>query len=124
MTVGTDGCKITRRLMIAAIAIVSFFFSSALAQSPDLVVRQAGKLAPHAPIEGELGPGQTDVLIVDVDVGLFLHIDLEQKGVNAVLEVSRLDGQTMVAADTGSSAFGLNFASLVAAAQGPYEVRV
>lgn len=46
----------------------------------------------HQPVEQELGPGQTDVFTVDVAAGLFLHVEAEKKGVDAVLVLADPEG--------------------------------
>jgi CHAT domain-containing protein/Tfp pilus assembly protein PilF len=87
-------------------------------------VRQAGKLARHRPVERELGAGQTDVFTVNVAAGQFLHVLVEQKGVDVVVVLADPDGKPLVTADSPNGAFGPEPASLVAGKSGPYQVQV
>jgi CHAT domain-containing protein/Tfp pilus assembly protein PilF len=117
-----------RRLAILAAGAV--LIHGARAQTPPggaapaAVVRQAGNLVLHQPVERELGPGQTDAFTVDVAAGLFLHVEAEKKGVDVVLVLADPQGKALVTADSPNGAFGHEPASLIADGGGEYQVQV
>lgn len=88
------------------------------------VVRQAGKLALHQPVERKLGPGQTDVFTAEVATGLFLHLETEKQGVDVVVVLAGPNGKPLVTAESPSGAFGLVPASLITDRGGEYQIRV
>src|ERR1017187_10506456 len=92
--------------------------------APPAVVRQAGKLVLHQPVERELAPGQTDVFTVEVAAGQFLHVEAEKKGVDVVLVLADPQGKPLVTADSPNNAFGPEPASLIAEGSGEYQIRV
>jgi hypothetical protein len=92
--------------------------------APPGVVRPAGKLALHEPVERELGPGQTDVFTVGVAAGQFMHVAVEKKGVDVAVELTDSDDKVLVKADSPNGAFGPDPASLIADGEGQYQIRV
>jgi len=92
--------------------------------APHAVVRQAGKLVLHQPVERELGPGQTDLFTVEVASGLFLHVEAEKKGVDVVVALADPGGKVLVTADSPNGAFGPAPVSLIADHGGEYQIRV
>ena len=92
--------------------------------APQAVVRQAGKLVLHQPVERELGPGQTDLFTVKVASGLFLHVETEKKGVDVVVVLADPEGKVLVTADSTHVPFGFDPASLIADSGGEYHIRV
>src|ERR1017187_2978393 len=92
--------------------------------APPAVVRQAGKLVLHQPVERELAPGQTDVFTVEVAAGQFLHVEAEKKGVDVVRVRADPQGKPLVTADSPNNAFGPEPASLIAEGSGEYQIRV
>jgi CHAT domain-containing protein/Tfp pilus assembly protein PilF len=71
-----------------------------------------------------LGPGQTDVFIVDVAAGQFLHVAVEKKGVDVVLVVQDTSGKTLVTTNRPNGAFGPESASFAGNQSGTYQVRI
>ena len=114
---------------IAVLAVGAVLIPGARAQAPDragapAVVRQAGKLVLHQPVERELGRGQTDVFTVDVAAGQFVHVAVEKKGVDAVLVLTDPEGKARVTADSPNGRFGPEPASLIAERGGAYQVQM
>jgi CHAT domain-containing protein/tetratricopeptide (TPR) repeat protein len=93
------------------------------AQVPPGVVRQAGKLALHQPVERELGPGQIDEFTVDAAAGLYLRVSVDKKGVDAVVSLFDPVGRALMTAD-GMGEFGPEPVSLVVDRDGAHRIRV
>jgi hypothetical protein len=116
-----------RRLRILAAGAVLVLGARAQAPhggvAPRSVLRQAGNLALHQPVERELGHGETDVFTVDVPAGMFLHVEAQKKSVDVVLVLVDPQGKALVTADSPNT-FGAAPASLIAKGGGKYQVRV
>ncbi len=92
--------------------------------APPGVVRQAGKLVLHQPVERELGPGQADVFTVDVQAGDFIHLVADKEGVDVVVALAGPQGKPLVTADRPNGATGRIPVSAIAGRGGAYQVRV
>jgi hypothetical protein len=95
--------------------------------APPSVVRRAGKLTLHQPVERELGPGQTDVFTVHVAAGQFLHVVAEKKGVDVVVLLADPQGTALAAGSANGSVsfdFGPEHVSLIADGGGEYQIQV
>ena len=94
------------RLENAVVAIAAFaLLSTPLAMAQEAPggagrVRPAGKLELHQPVEGELGPGQTDVFTIEMTAGQLAHVVAEQKGVDVVVTVLGPKGNELLTADS------------------------
>jgi tetratricopeptide (TPR) repeat protein/CHAT domain-containing protein len=92
--------------------------------APSFVVRKAGKLALHQPVERESETWQLDLFTVDVPAGLFLHVEAEKKGMGVLIVLRSPQGKSLVTADSLNGEFGPQPASLIADVGGEYQIGV
>jgi tetratricopeptide (TPR) repeat protein len=92
------------------------------AQAPD--ERPAGRLEFNKPVERDFQGGQTDVYTIQLHAGQFLHVVVEQKGIDVVLQLVGPDRKTIVEADSPNGAWGPEPASLIAEASGTFAIGV
>jgi CHAT domain-containing protein len=122
-------CKARKLCRLGCLAAL-LAFSPRLAMSQGMPgvtgnSRSVGSLRLHQPIDRQLGPGQTDVFTVTMSPGQFLHVVVNQKGVDLVVVVADPEGTPRVTADQPPSrAFGPVPVSLVAEERGKYKIRV
>jgi tetratricopeptide (TPR) repeat protein len=106
--------------------VVSALFAAPLAGQPGGagMVRKAGALELHQPVERELGPGQTDVFTIEMTAGQLAHVVAEQKGVDVVVTVLAPKGNELLTADSPNYELGPEPVTWVAEEAGAYTVKV
>ena len=71
------------------------------------VFAQTPRLEPRKPVEREWKGGETETYAIQADKGQFLHVIVEQKGIDVVVSLDGPDGQTITESDSPNGAFGL-----------------
>jgi len=104
-------------LLCACLSVV--FAASVRGQTP-----AATALEPNTPIERELKGGQTDTYSLRVIAGNFLHVVVEQKGVDVEVNLRAPDGRSVFDIDGPSGRFGPEEVAAIADATGEYRLNV
>ena len=91
------------------------------AQTP---AAEATSLEPHSPIDRELKGGQTDVYKFHLAAGEFLHLIVDQNGVDVEVGLLKPDGKSMVDIDGPSGRFGPEEIAVIGDMTGDYRVQV
>jgi CHAT domain-containing protein/Tfp pilus assembly protein PilF len=92
--------------------------------APGVLVRRAGKLVLHTPVERELAAGQLDEFTIEAGAGKFARVVAEQKGVDVRVRIVAPQGKVLVTAARSNGAWGPNAASWIATESGIYKIRV
>jgi CHAT domain-containing protein/Tfp pilus assembly protein PilF len=87
-------------------------------------ITQAGNLEPHRPIVRTLAPHTADAFLVAAEAGQFMHVVVEQKGADVVLEILDPSGRVLTSMQNPNNEFGFEHASVIADKAGAYQVRV
>ena len=85
---------------------------------------RAQSLELHRAVERTAVPGQVDLFPVALKAGTFVHVAVEQKGVDVVLSVVDPAGREIVSRDSPNGAFGFEHASAIAKETGTHSVNV
>ena len=85
---------------------------------------EATALEPNRPIDRELKGGQTDVYKFRLASGEFLHLVVEQNGVDVEVNLLKPDGKSMVDIDGPSGRFGPEEIAVITDISGDYRVQV
>lgn len=81
-------------------------------------------LEPGRAVEREIAGRERQSYRVKVEAGQFLHVIVEQRGIDVTVALVGLDGKPLVEVDTPDLSTGLERVSLVAQASGVYEMVV
>lgn len=91
-------------------------------------VQQAGEdvraLEPVDVVEREIGDGQTHRYRIKIEAGQFLHVIVDQRGVDVIVGLIGLDGKLIVEVDNPDLSRGPERVSLIAPASGLFEIQV
>lgn len=79
-----------------------------------------GDLEPDVPVEKGLVGGQSDSYCIQVEAGQFLHVIVEQLGIDVVLTLYAPDGKPIASMDSPNGNIGLEQISTVAEMRGTY----
>src|SRR5436305_3708437 len=82
------------------------------------------KLEPEHPIEAELKGGEGDRYEVDLQVGQFVHLVADQRGIDVTLRLKAPDGATILEVDSPTGNMGPEHAFAIAEAAGAFRVEV
>ncbi|MBI3423439.1 MAG: CHAT domain-containing protein [Acidobacteria bacterium] len=83
---------------------------------------QAQELELGKPVQRELTAGGTQSFQVSLTAGQFLHVVVEQRGIDVVLRLWAPDGQKLVEMDSPNSTQGPEAAALIAEQTGTYRI--
>jgi CHAT domain-containing protein len=84
----------------------------------------AVRLVPSAPIEKELAGGATDAYEIEVGAGQFLHVVVDQIGIDVALTLYAPDGKQIATMDSPNGSWGLEQISTIAELSGIYKLEV
>jgi CHAT domain-containing protein/tetratricopeptide (TPR) repeat protein len=76
------------------------------------------------PIERELRGGESHSYRIRLEAGQYLHVVVEQKGIDVVVSLDGPDGKTITESDSPNGIFGPEPLSAIAAASGDHVIRV
>src|SRR5215475_8280028 len=101
----------------------------AFAQAPESPSRaqdekDASPLEVGKPIERELAGGRAHYYKIAVEAGQYLHLVIDQKGINVVVALYGPDDKKMVEVDSPNGAYGPESLSVIADASGSYRLDV
>ena len=116
------GCRLGSLFCCQALAIltISCPAQNAPANSPSTSV----ELQRNVSLERTLAGLQTDVFTVTCPAGDYLHIAVEQKGIDVVVSILDPAGKVLVAADSPNGANGPEPASAICSTAGTYSIQV
>jgi CHAT domain-containing protein len=110
---------------------LALFFCGLMVCMPVMAARTAQAddkpaiLLPTAvPIEREIAGAQTHVYTVTASADHFLHVEVEQRGVDVVLTWLAADGQPLIACDHAGGLRGVESAAIVAPVAGDYRLQI
>jgi tetratricopeptide (TPR) repeat protein len=106
------------------IASLAFLFINSLhisAQDRRIEVRP---LAPSQTIEREMKGSETHAYLISLRRGEFMHVEVEQRGINVVVSLFARDGRKLVAMDNRQISYGTEPLSFAADAAGTYRLEV
>ena len=101
--------------------------SSQLQLAPKVTVQTAGRaeiLQPLQPIEKKLNGDQSHDYLLKVDAGTFFRIDVDQQGIDVLLELDGPDGKKLAEVDSPNGISGLESLVFIADSGGTYKIRV
>jgi CHAT domain-containing protein/Tfp pilus assembly protein PilF len=81
-------------------------------------------LPPGEPLEAELAPGGSRLYALGLGAGEFVHVVVEQRGIDVAAALLGPDGTVLVESDTAERGAGLESLPLVARADGVHRLRV
>lgn len=85
---------------------------------------QTQPLSIDVPQQRVLAGGQTHTYEVALTTGQFLHVFVEQRGIDLVLKLSGPEGQSLIEMDSPNSTQGPEVAALLAAQTGNYKIEI
>jgi CHAT domain-containing protein/tetratricopeptide (TPR) repeat protein len=115
------GCKMSCPPAIRALALAAFV---GLSLAPASRAQEARTLEPGQPIGRELAGGQTHVYRVALAAGQYLHLVVEQRGIEVVVVATGVDGARILEVDSPRGALGPKSVLLIAEAGGSYRFEV
>lgn len=108
------------RLLIVCLSVL-FAAPSAAAQS---LTNEVIPLDPGTPVTRELNGGQTEVFSIQLGSGQFLHLAVEQIGIDISLNLLDPEGRSIVALDGLNGRFGPEEIAVVTESAGNYRLEV
>ncbi|HYJ92060.1 MAG TPA: tetratricopeptide repeat protein, partial [Pyrinomonadaceae bacterium] len=81
-------------------------------------------LAPNSPVERELKGGQTDAYVISLLRDQFLHVVVDQNGIDVEVKLIKPDAQTLVTTDGPNGRFGPEEIAAISEAPGDYRLEV
>ena len=81
-------------------------------------------LEPGKPIERQLGGGESHLYQIHLDAGQFLHLIIEQKGIDVVVAAFDPDGQKITEVDSPTGSQGEESVTLLSEKTGSYRIEV
>ena len=130
-----EPARLGHRRSLLALGVASFVAAAAIpiatpqsfaqATSPGPgQISQAGKLTLAAGVDRTLESGTTDVFTVDAKAGQFLHLIVEQDGIDVVTTLVDPTGKTLLEANTPNGDWGREPAAVLCAETGTYTIRI
>ncbi len=81
-------------------------------------------IGPGSEIERELKGGETQLFKIQLSSGQFLHVKVEQNGIDVVADLLKPNGESMVAIDGPSGRYGPEDIAVIAESSGDYQLKV
>lgn len=82
------------------------------------------KLEPGRPVNREIAGGQTHTYLIDAYADQYLHVVVEQRGINVVLELLGPEGKKLIEVDWTDGTRGRETAHVIVATSGVYRLQV
>jgi tetratricopeptide (TPR) repeat protein len=111
-----------RLLVTCAVTLAALIYS--LPIIPAQGAQEARPLEPGKPVERELTGGQTHAYQLTLAADQYLHLIVEQRGIDVVVALTGPDGQKLVEVDSPNGMVGPEPVSFVAEAPGNYWIEV
>jgi CHAT domain-containing protein/uncharacterized protein HemY len=83
-----------------------------------------GRLAPGEPLERELRKGESHTYKINLNAGDFLHVIVEQRGLDVALTLIEPGGKRLLEVDSPASAQEAEWLTYLASAAGEYKIEV
>jgi CHAT domain-containing protein/tetratricopeptide (TPR) repeat protein len=112
------------RLALRSITLVAFASLSLFPATPAQDTQAIRTLEPNQPIERELAGGQAHLYQLTLAAGHYLHLIVEQRGIDVVVTLFGTDNQKLIEMDSPNSTLGPEPLSYVAEQAGNYRVEV
>ncbi len=109
---------------IYAIILAAFACLSILSAVTAQEAQEARPLEPGKPLERELAGGQAHVYQLTLAADQYLHLIVEQRGVDVVVAITGPDGQKLIEVDSPNGMVGPEPVLFVAEAPGNYQIEV
>jgi hypothetical protein len=109
------------RQKLPALILVSFLIYSPLVIT-GAAQRPATTLQPGTPIERQLGPNQIHEFTVNLEENGFVHLEVEQRGIDLIVKVSTPAGKSLGEYDSPNGDEGPEDVSFVASVPGNYRI--
>jgi CHAT domain-containing protein/Tfp pilus assembly protein PilF len=106
---------------LAIIASLAFTYLSSLAQSP---LPQPPEIEPGKQIESELKAGQTNAYKLNLVAGQFIHVVVDQKGIDVKVNLLAPDGSTIISIDGPNGPNGPEEMAIIASSSGEHSLAV
>jgi hypothetical protein len=107
-----------------AFSVSTSLHSSLITHHSSLPQTDVRELVPGVPIERELAGGEVHAYRITLAAGQYLHVVVDQRGIDVVVTVFGPDGQQLAEMDTPGHAQGPEPVSVVAEASGEYRLEV
>jgi CHAT domain-containing protein/tetratricopeptide (TPR) repeat protein len=112
------------RLALRSITLVAFASLSLFPATPAQDTQAIRTLELNQPIERELAGGQAHLYQLTLAAGHYLHLIVEQRGIDVVVTLFGTDNQKLIEMDSPNSTLGPEPVSYVAEQSGNYRVEV
>src|SRR4030095_5160030 len=81
-------------------------------------------IGPGSEIQRELKAGETQLFRIQLSSGQFLHVKVEQNGIDVTVDLLKPNGESMVALDGPSGRYGPEDIAVIAESSGEYQLKV